>query len=213
MAYWGYILRYLASVYREICVQGDHLKGNIMNLLESLLKAGGGSVVQEIGKNLGLGQGDTEKAVRGLGPALTRGLSRNAQKPGGVEAIMKALSKGGHEKYVDQPESLGNQESINDGNAILGHIFGSKDVSRNVAGQAAQTTGIDPGILKKMLPMLAAAAMGSMSKQTSGGGLLSQLTGGGGQGNQGGGLLKGFLDSDGDGDVADDLLNMAKKFF
>ena len=29
-----------------------------------------------------------------------------------------------------------------DGNAILGHIFGSKDVSRGVANQAADLTGI-----------------------------------------------------------------------
>ena len=56
-----------------------------------------------------------------------------------------------------------------DGNKILGHILGSKDVSRNVAAAAANDTGIDADLIKKALPLVAALAMGAMSKKTSGG--------------------------------------------
>ncbi len=200
-----------------------------MNLLETLLNAQGGGLVREMAKNLGMGEGDAKKGIGQLAPALARGLSRNAKQPGGLEALMGAISGGKHDRYLDNPELLGRKESIQDGNSILGHIFGSKDVSRNVAGHAAKETGLSSGLLKKMLPMVAAAAMGSMGKQASGGGLLSQLTGGGGGGGllgslMGGGgqskpdagmagMLEGFLDSDKDGAVVDDLLSMAKKFF
>jgi hypothetical protein len=46
------------------------------------------------------------------------------------------------------------------GNALLGTLFGSEDVSRAVAQGAAQQSGLDPALLKKMLPMLAMAVGG-----------------------------------------------------
>lgn len=194
-----------------------------MNLLETLLNASDGGVVKEIAKGLNLSEGDARKGIGSLAPALARGMSRNTRQEGGLEALLGALSSGNHQRYVDQPETLARPETIADGNSILSHLLGSKDVSRNVAGHAAKETGMDAGILKKMLPMVAAAAMGSMGKRTasaapSGGGgvasLLGGLMGGGRQKDAGmAGIVEGFLDSDGDGAVVDDLLDMAKKFF
>ncbi len=46
--------------------------------------------------------------------------------------------------------------AVSDGNNILGHILGSKDVSRAVADRASANTGIDSGMLKQMLPCLPA---------------------------------------------------------
>ena len=43
---------------------------------------------------------------------------------------------------------------------FLAILFGSKDVSRAVAGHAAKQTGIGADVLKKMLPMVAAMAHG-----------------------------------------------------
>jgi hypothetical protein len=100
-------------------------------------------------------------------PALARGLQRNAAQPGGLDALLKALGTGGHDRYVDRPEELTREEAVADGNAILGHILGSKDVSRNLAGHAAQQTGLDAGILKKMLPVIAAVAMGALIARSS----------------------------------------------
>jgi len=96
---------------------------------------------------------------------------------------------------------LSRQETVQDGNAILGHLFGSKDVSRAVAGHAAAQTGIDTGLLKKMLPLVASMAMGSLSKQTRQPSIQSQLAGlamkqmmGGGQQSGGlAGLIGGIL--------------------
>jgi len=47
---------------------------------------------------------------------------------------------------------------------VLGSIFGSKDVSRAVAQNAASRSGLDAGLLKKMLPMLAMMVAGFMAK-------------------------------------------------
>ena len=90
-------------------------------------------------------------------------------------------------------------ETRADGNNILGHIFGSKDVSRNVAAQAASSTGIGASLIKKALPLLASLAMGAMSKGSNSGKSLNNLD----LGTQG----------DDDGFGLDDVLDLAKKFF
>ena len=192
-----------------------------MSLLDSILSANNGAVVTQIAGKLGIPEGVAKQAAGALTPALSRGLKRNTDKPGGLDSLMGALSKGNHQQYIDKPDEVTAESGIEDGNAILGHIFGSKDVSRNVAGAASSQTGIDANTLKKMLPMLASTAMGALSKQTkSGSGPMAGLTGGSGsnpmsalQSMGGLGALTNLLDSDDDGDVTDDLLNLTKKFF
>lgn len=200
-----------------------------MNILDAILS--NGSVVEQLAKNFNLAPQDAQGAIKHMLPALTKGLANNAKKEGGLEGLLGALSKGNHQRYVENPGLLGQAETIQDGNAILGHILGSKDVSRNVAGHAAKETGLDFGLLKKMLPALATVAMGALGKQTAQKGILEQAMGGGGGGLLGGlvgGLLGGgqkkqgnpamdmlgsFLDADNDGSMVDDILGMAKKFF
>jgi len=179
-----------------------------MKLLETITE--NPDLLGQLAESFGLSQGDTRNAVGQLLPALTRGIRKNAATPGGVQGLLDALGKGSHRRYVDRPAELERPEAVADGNAILGHILGSKDVSRGVAGQAARETGLEAGVLKKMLPVLAAAVMGSLSRQTAGDGGLAGL--GGTDAASTASLLGGFLDSDGDGSVADDLLGLAKRF-
>lgn len=175
-----------------------------MNILESILNAQNGGAVRQIGQQVGLGEGETISALSALVPALASGFQNNAQSAGGLEQLAAALSGGQHQQYLDDPGSLGNAAA--DGNGILGHVFGSKDVSRQVAANAAAQTGIDSGILKQMLPLVAAMMMGGMSRQTAqagpagadSSGLLSMLTP--------------LLDSNRDGSVVDDVLGMLGKF-
>ncbi|MGV7221986.1 MAG: DUF937 domain-containing protein [Nitrospinales bacterium] len=192
-----------------------------MNLMEMVLNSNGGGVIKELSKNFGLGESDTQGVVKSLMPSIARGIKNNASSDGGLESLLGALSKGNHQQFLDNPSSLGKSETTQEGNSILGHILGSKDVSRNVASRAAQETGQDSGMVKKMLPMIAAAAMGALSKQNpgsgSGGGAMGMLGSlmGGGQKSSGSslGALGSFLDADGDGDVLDDVLKLGKKFF
>lgn len=192
-----------------------------MGLLDSILSANDGAAVGQIAAKLGIPEDVAKQAASALTPALSRGIERNTQKPGGLDSLLGALSSGNHAKYVDQPETIGQEAGIEDGNKILGHVLGSKDVSRNVAGAVSLKTGIDSGTLKKMLPMLATVAMGALSKQSkSAGGPASNITGGAGanplnalQTMGGLGALTQFLDADKDGNVTDELLDMAKKYF
>lgn len=213
-----------------------------MNLMEAIL-GGNGSPVSTMAKQFGLGEDDVAKAVRQMIPALTNGVKKNIAQKGGLENLLQALNKGNHDRYLDNSDALLNPEAVDDGNGILGHIFGSKETSRELAKRTSKTTGISAEILKKMLPLIAGLVMGSMKKQGGNTGLLDQLLGGlsgrrsasstGGLGGLLGGLLggvlgsgkkkkassspldalTGLLDADGEGSAIDDILGMAKKMF
>ena len=176
-----------------------------MNLLDSLLNAGDGSAVRQLGTQFGLGPEQTQSALSALLPALMAGFQNNASRDGGLDQLAAALAGGSHQQYLDNPAMLGDPSAAADGNGILGHVLGSKDVSRDVAQRAAGQTGIDPGILKQMLPVVAALAMGAMSQQSR--------TAAGPSGGDLASMLAPMLDQNRDGSVADDLLGIAGKLF
>ena len=140
-------------------------------------------------------------------------------QPGGLEGLGGLLGQLGGGGLLDdvlapRPTDVGR------GNDVLGQIFGSRDVSRAVAQNAASQSGLDPALLRKMLPMLAMLVAGYMAKQRDGGqaapqseglggslgGLLGGLLGGGaGSANKSGGGLASMLDLNADGNPLDDI--------
>ena len=172
-----------------------------MDLLKALMDAAGSDGIARLGGQVGLPADQTQKVLGQLLPALGQGLKRNASQSGGLESLARGLQTGNHQRYVEKPEGLADPAARADGNAILGHILGSKDGSRNVAAQAAAQTGVDASLIKQMLPMVAAMAMGALSKQTAGGRQMPS------------GDLLGSLLGGGEGLGLDDVVNMARKFF
>ncbi|MEM9191234.1 MAG: DUF937 domain-containing protein [Myxococcota bacterium] len=136
-----------------------------MDLQSTIAQIGGKAAVGALAQKFGLDEKTTAGAVDALLPAITDGLKKNTQKEGGAEALVDAISSGKHTKYLDQPETLAAEETVADGNGILGHVLGSKEVSRMVAGQAAKTLGIDEKLAKQMLPVVASLAMSGLAKQ------------------------------------------------
>ncbi|MDJ0760591.1 MAG: DUF937 domain-containing protein [Woeseiaceae bacterium] len=173
-----------------------------MDLFDLLKKSGADGSVGELAGSLGLGQSQAKDLIGALSPALVESIKGQVAKPGGLDALQGALKTGGHRKYIDQPDLLRSEATRSDGNKILGHLFGSKDVSRNVAAKAAQDTGIDASLIKKALPLVAGLAMGAIGKNTAeskGDGLS--------------GLLGGLIGSSGNGSDVGDLIGLAKKLF
>jgi len=178
-----------------------------MNMMDMILQAAGGQAPQQVGQNLGLDPQQSQSAIAALLPAISSAMKQNANNPQGLAGLLGALQNGSHDQYLDNPAQLGQAQATTEGNAILGHLFGSKEVSRGVAAHASQKTGIGADVLKKMLPMVAMMAMGSLGKQTRGAGMfnqggsmqgmiaqmaMQQLAGGGSKGGLGG-LLGGLL--------------------
>ncbi len=162
-----------------------------LNLLDMIMAAQGGKIAKSAGGQFGLNAKQSQSAIAALLPAISSALKQNTASPQGMAGLLGALQNNDHGRYMDNPDVYSHSATRDEGNNILGHLFGSKDVSRAVAGHAAKQSGIGADVLKKMLPMVATMAMGSLSKQTRQPSMASQLAGlalGGGRQQQSGGL-------------------------
>jgi hypothetical protein len=192
-----------------------------MQITELLAQMGG---LKSMAKELGVSEDQAASGAEALAPAILGGFKKQAQsQPEGLEGLGGLLGKlggGGLLEQVLSPQPT----DVSQGDNVLGEIFGSKDVSRTVAQNAASQSGLDPALLKKMLPMVAMLVAGFMAKQQGTGaqgqsapqqgGLGGQLGGQlGGRGTPGGASpgLATMLDLNGDGNVLDDIMNMAGK--
>jgi len=170
-----------------------------MDLLKLLVNAAGSGDIEKLGKQFGLDSSDVGKVLEQVVPALGGGIAKNTQAQGGLDSLLGALQKGNHQDLMAKVEAARSKTVVREGNGILGHIFGSKEVSRKVASHASAQSGVGAETIKKMLPMLATMAMGALSKET--------------QGGQEKSLISSLLDSDNDGSALDDVMDLAKKFF
>lgn len=196
------------------------------NLLDMLRRSGG---IEAVSKQLGIAPGEAARGVEALLPALVGGFAKRGEAAGGGEAGLGALVDvlGGLGGGSLAANVLGPDETESArGDAVLGEVFGSKDVSRSVAADAATRTGIDPAVLKRMLPLLAMLVGGYLSARAGGSGaegsgglgglgsILGSVLGdkhGGGQGGVLGGIGS-LLDMDGDGNALDDIIGIGRKF-
>lgn len=196
-----------------------------MQITELLSQMGG---IETMARELGVTENQAGMGAEALLPAILGGFKKQTvSQPAGLEGLGGLLGQLGGAGLLDDVLSP-QPTNVALGNNVLGQIFGSKDISRAVAQNAASRSGLDVSLLKKMLPMLAMAVAGMMARQQGSaapsspsggglGGLLGGLLGGSGRGDtapQSGpslGGLAAMLDLDGDGNPLDDILKMAGK--
>lgn len=140
----------------------------MLPLFDMMLQAQNGMAMDAMAKQYGLAHEQAAKAVAALMPAFASGFKRNTTNPYDFSALVQAMTSGNYAKYFEDMSSAFTPQGIADGNQVLQQLFGSKEVSRAVAAQAAQLTGIGQDILKQMMPAMADTLMGGLFKQTTG---------------------------------------------
>jgi hypothetical protein len=152
-----------------------------------------GNSIAEMARQYGIAQEQAQAGMAALMPAFAEGMRRAASNPADFLKLMQsygAMMQAG-------ANTAAAQSSLEQGNAILGQLFGSKDLSRAVAAHAAQATGLSTAILKSMLPamapkiieMLFGQMMGGTGSQAGAnpfGKILEQMMGGSANQNRGG---------------------------
>ncbi|MGN6818928.1 MAG: DUF937 domain-containing protein [Sphingomonas sp.] len=122
--------------------------------------AGSGQPQVDVGalaQQFGLTPDQANAAVGALLPAVLGGI-KSAEQGGGLGSVADIANA------TNSPAT-----DTDAGNAVLGQIFGSKDVSRSVATAASAQTGISDTILKAMLPIVAGLVAQQVSKKMGGG--------------------------------------------
>ncbi len=137
----------------------------MLSLYDMMMQAQNGKAMEVMARQFGLAQEQATKAVAALMPAFSEGFKRNAANPYDFAAFLQALTSGNHTQYFEDMSRAFTPQGMADGNGILGHLFGNKEVSRAIAAQAAQMTGIGQEIYKQMLPVMASTLMGGLFKQ------------------------------------------------
>lgn len=139
-----------------------------------------GEAIDNLASSLGIPPEQAALAVQTILPELVKGLERNTLSRGGLADLVEAAGQGHHASVLDGKVALADPAVRMDGDAILGHILGSKDRSRQIAQRAAQTSGLSEGIIKMMLPILAQMLMGAIGKYLQGnlGDILKRIPGG-----------------------------------
>ena len=175
-----------------------------MNITDLLFDKSNSDAISTFAKQFDVNDSQAKDAISSLAKSLSRGLGQQTQTEQGMGGLFDALKTGNHSRYIDNPSLFGEESTRDDGNDILGHIFGNKDVSRHVAKRASKETGLSDSLLKKMLPIVATMVMGALGKKMIGGGSTPSR-------QQSTGLLTKIFDADNDGSMIDDVLGMAFK--
>ncbi len=129
-----------------------------MRLDDRLVGTGG---IAAMARDLGVSEHQARVGAGALLPAILGGFQKQARPAGGLGGLLDQLGGGSLLDDVLSPAPT----PVDRGNAALGRVFGSKDVSRAVAQHAAGKTGLDPRMLRRMLPIVMMLVSGYMAKK------------------------------------------------
>jgi len=181
----------------------------ILELLASQLDD---EAVQQIAGQLGVDNKNAQQAIMVAAPLLLGALNKNTQSPDGAQALNDALDRDHSGAILDDLlGAMSNSATMDDGAAILGHVLG--DDRKHMEQGVSQISGLDQSTTGQLLNMLAPVVLGAVGrkKQETGADAagLAQLLD-----NEiatADAQLPGFskiFDRDGDGQVADDAINL-----
>jgi len=193
----------------------------ILDLLQGPM---GQMIIQGASAQLGQDSNKTQSAIQSAIPMLMGALKKNASNPDTASGLMNALQKHDGSILDNVMDIFGggnvNEDVIQDGDKILGHVLGEK--KEVVASAIAKQHGLDMGSAFNILKMAAPIVMGMLGKQarsnqvsnpTDLSNIIGNMIGGDSQAQQHSSFIEKILDSDGDGSIIDDLFNMGKGFF
>ena len=161
----------------------------------------GQSQTQQVGNQLGVQPDQMNSALEAAVPLLLSQMGHNAQDPQQAASLSQAVEQ--HDGSAIDHVEQGNLPNLQDGQAIVGHVFGGQ---QQAAAQAVgQRAGIDPQMAMQILSMAAPLVMAYLSRNKGGSGaggmggnlgglgsILGSVLGGGAGGGMAGGLPGGL---------------------
>lgn len=187
-----------------------------MNILDMIKSQLGDSRVEEMGGHLGESKENTMGALASAIPVLVGAMARNSKSEEGANALAGALDRDHDGSIMDNLGGLFSKPEESQGNGILKHLLGGRREATESA--VAEKSGISLASAGKLLTIAAPIIMGMLGKKKREEGMdagaLGSLLGmasathenepdEGGSGI--GGMVKGLLDRDGDGNIMDDI--------
>jgi hypothetical protein len=156
----------------------------VNDLFDLMTRAQGGQAIDNLARQYGVQTEQMQSLVQALLPAYSAALKQATAGPAALTAFLQALGSGRHASFFDDPRSLGEGRARDEGEGIMGHVFGPPEVVQAVAEQTATLTGIGANIVRQVMPAIAAMIMGGLFRQSQGAGfqgmmedMIRQMTG------------------------------------
>lgn len=172
-----------------------------MDNMATLRRSGG---IEALARELGIAPTAAAAGVEALLPAIVGGFCKYREGAGGdaglaeIANMLEKLGGGAMAAAVMGPDAA----DAGPGNSVLGAIFGSTDINDLVTGYAAQVTGLEPEMLRRMLPLLTMLVGGYLS---------SRATGSGAEGSGGLPIIGVLIDAECDAATLDGIIAEAGK--
>jgi hypothetical protein len=164
------------------------------NLIEEFIGSMGSEVSQKMSNKTNIDQGTISQLLPVIAPMILGGLKKQKDERGGQDRVDHILNKYGDPSVLGNLDGLFQQKlDDNTTDPNLGGLLGNAGsdatnlLSKNLSG-------VDSGMVAKLIPMLAPVILGFLTKKRDSG------TGSSG--------LAGLLDQDGDGSVLDDVAGL-----
>ena len=194
----------------------------ILDLLQGPM---GEIIMQGVSSQLGTDSSKAQSAMSMAIPMLMGALKKNASDPNKASGLFEALMDKHDGSILEKASDIFgggfvNDDVVQDGEKILGHVFGGK--KETVAMALSQKAGLDMDSAMNILKMAAPVVMGMLGKQarqnnvsspTDLTSIIGSMLGGNSSAQSEMSFIEKLLDQDGDGSIVDDLFNMGKKFF
>jgi hypothetical protein len=135
-----------------------------MNLYEIMRSAAGGEAFAALARQFGLSETEIAKAVEAFVPALSAALKQTTADPLGLMEFMRRMALGNFSQAYGNPmwgAGAGRAES----EKALSLLFGSPEVARAVAKQAAAFSGVAQETMQKLMPAFTAMAFGGLAER------------------------------------------------
>ena len=137
-------------------------------LLDLINSPVGKQLISGVAGQTGQPENKTAEVLSMAMPLLMGAMKKNASTPGGAQGLMDALSSKHDGGILDDLGGLFgggvDQNVMNDGAGILGHVLGSKQ--SQVENALSAKSGIDASSIAQILKIAAPILLGYLGKQT-----------------------------------------------
>lgn len=130
-----------------------------MGLMDTIMEQGGG-MVGPLASKFGIPSGAARSALDQIIPFVKGKLGGGLSLPGTGTSLADKIRAANLKAYAKDPSKLVGDDVDQHGNDLLGGF----DADENEAHvqQVAKSTGLDPGVIRSLMPAAAVAAAGAM---------------------------------------------------
>lgn len=182
------------------------------SIIQILIGQLSGDAVGQISRQIGVDEDKAQQAVGMALPMIIGALNRNTNDPSGAEALTNAIKRDHDGSILNNlSEAVTKQETISDGQAILGHVMGNKQ--SGFVKSVSKATGMDSQQVAQLFALLAPVVLGALGqmqrkKNLDPQGVSSLLEKERSTVENTSSNLVQLLDMDGDGDVSEEIIGL-----